>query len=150
MRADHDDRQPPASHDFFQSIDPVQSGHFQVERHYLRRQFFDFLQSKMTVHRRTYNLDRVIPFEDIGNQLAHQSRVIHHQNPHRLSHAWPPAVPRALISPVCIPPPLVVSRPAIRLLAASARPRVTRSIRALMSSTRPTPPPPRTEAPPPT
>src|ERR1700674_164221 len=155
MRTDHDYRQPPASHDFFQSIDPVPSGHFQVERYHLRRQVLDFLQRKMAVHRRAHNLDRVIPFENVGNQLAHQSRIIHHQDPHWFSHAWPPAVPRARISPAWIPPTLDVdlagtaldSRPAIRDPVASARPRVKRSIRAIMFRMRTTLPSPRIEAP---
>src|ERR1700676_1752877 len=109
----------------------------------------------MAVHRRAHNLDRVIAFENVGNQLAHQSRIIHHQDPHWLSHALPPAVPRACISPVWIPPPLdfavagtpLDSRPAIRGPVASARPRVKRSIKAIMFSMRTTLPSPSIEAP---
>src|ERR1700732_3959069 len=94
----------------------------------------------MAVHRRAHNLDRVIAFENVGNQLANQSRIIHHQDPHRLSHAWPPPVPRARISPVWIPPTLNIalagtaldSRHAIRGPVASAPPRVQRSLRAIM------------------
>src|SRR5208337_3809383 len=148
-----DDRQPPAAHDFFQRINPVQSGHFEVERHHIGRQVPDFLQRKIAVDRRTHDLDRVILFEDIGNQLAHQSRVIHHQNPHWLSHAWPPFVPRACVSAVAIPTGLAFtcamleSRPSIRALATSARPRLKRSIRAIMFRMRTTLPSPRIEAP---
>src|SRR5260370_31279933 len=109
----------------------------------------------MAAHRRAYNLDRVIAFENVGNQLAHQSRIIHHQDPHWLSHAWPPAVPRARIPPVWIPPTLNIalagtaldSRPAIRGPVASARPRVKRSIRAIMFRMRTTLPSPRIDAP---
>src|SRR4029077_12158089 len=148
----HDYRQPPAPHDFFQGVDSVQSGHFQIERHHLRRQVVDFLQRKIAVHRRAHNLDRVIPFENVGNQLAHQSRIIHHQDSHWLSHAWPPAVPRARVSLVCTPPLVFVwtaldSRSAIRGPFASARPRVKRSIRAIMFRMRTTLPSPRIDAP---
>src|SRR5208337_2054943 len=150
MRTDDDDRQLPMPHDLFQSIDAVQSGHFQVERYHLRLQVLDFLQPKIAVHRRAHHLDRVIPFEDFGNQLAHQRRVIHYQDPH-LVHAWPPAAPRARVSAVGSPPlaaaPAPESKPAIFGPMASARPRVKRSIRAIMFRMRTTLPSPRIEAP---
>jgi hypothetical protein len=87
VRTDHDHRHPPVPHDLFQRINPVQAGHFQIECHHLWRQIHNFFQCEMAVHRRAHHLDRVILFEDLGNQLAHQRRVVHHQHPHRLSHA---------------------------------------------------------------
>src|ERR1019366_7152196 len=102
----------------------------------------------MAVDRRTHHLDGGILFEDLRNQLAHQGRVIHHQHPHRLSHDWPPAVARARIFIPALREAtgaILGKRPTIRGPVLSARPRVKRSISAIMFRIKTTLPSPRIE-----
>src|SRR5207302_708001 len=89
MRAEHDDRDRLAAHDFFQRVDAVNAGHFQIKRDHVGLQLLDLLKAEGAIHRAAHNLDRFIGSQHLRDQLAHERRVVGDQNADFL-HAWPP------------------------------------------------------------
>jgi len=71
-------RQLPLPHDCLQSVDAVHAWHFEVKRDYTGRQVLDLFQRKMPVYGSSNDLDGFVLFENSGNQLPHQRRVVHH------------------------------------------------------------------------
>src|SRR5205823_14685258 len=45
---------------------------------------FNFFQSEVAVHGCTHDVDGIIGFENLRNELAHQGRVVDYQNSDRL------------------------------------------------------------------
>src|SRR2546421_10163525 len=84
MRADDDNGNAVAAHDLFQHLQAAHAGHFQIKSDHLRLEVFDFFQSEVAIHGCTHDVDGIVGFENLGNELAHQGRVIDHQYADRL------------------------------------------------------------------
>src|ERR1700722_7609099 len=90
--AEHNHRERMPSHDLLQRFDAVHARHFQIERDHPGLQLFDFFQAERAVHRGSDHFDRFVDGQHLRNQLAHEGRIVDHQNAYgAFLHAWPPA-----------------------------------------------------------
>src|SRR5262249_16889931 len=131
QRAHDNHRHLRFAHDLAEHFHSVHARHLQIQRDHVWLEVFDFFEPKRSVHSCAYNLDVAVPRQNLRNQFAHQSRIIHHQNPDPRTHAVAPIV-------TCARPSLATTLAMLRISTTVPSPRMeaplTRSVATRWSS----------------
>src|SRR4051794_20562200 len=77
-------------HYFLQRFHAIHAWHVEVERNHVGLQVRDLFQRKCAVHRRSYNLDRALAFNQLRDQLPHKRGVVDNENSNWLLHTAAP------------------------------------------------------------
>src|SRR5579859_3931598 len=80
MRADHDHRNAVAAHDLLQHVEAAHARHFEIKGDDLRLEFLNLLQTEVAVHGGADHVNRVVGFDNLRNQLAHERGIIDDQD----------------------------------------------------------------------
>jgi hypothetical protein len=80
MRAEENYRERRALHNHAKRFHTVHARHFEVERDYIRLEFFYLFQREGAIHGRSDDFDGRVPGQDRRNQLPHESGIVDDQN----------------------------------------------------------------------
>lgn len=83
-RGDHHHRHGPQPHQIAQEGQPVHARHLDIEREHIGIEFLDAFARHIGVLSRTHHLDPRGRPQDLGQQLAHQGRVVDDKNTYHL------------------------------------------------------------------
>src|ERR1700747_112586 len=90
MGADHYYRKRSTAHDHAQRFHAVHARHFQVQRNHVGTQLFNLLERERAIHGGAHDFDGRVALQDVGDELAHERGIIHHENSNAFTHAIAP------------------------------------------------------------